>query len=62
MRATSAVSSAASVPAAPIAKPTEEAASDGASFTPSPTIPAEPCFSTSPRTAWTFCSGSSRAL
>ena len=47
MRATSAVSSAASVPAAPIAKPTEEAASAGASFTPSPTIPAEPCFSTS---------------
>ncbi len=62
IRAMSAVSSATSVPAAPIAKPTEEAASAGASFTPSPTIPAEPNFSTSPRTASTFCSGSSRAL
>ena len=39
IKAISAVSNAVSVPAPPIATPTEEAASAGASLTPSPTIP-----------------------
>ena len=61
MSATSAVSSAAWVPAAPIAIPTVAAASAGASFTPSPTTATEAPPASSRRTAACFSSGSSRA-
>ena len=58
MRAMSAVSRAASVPAAPMATPRVAAARAGASLTPSPTIATAPARSRSSATAATFCSGS----
>ena len=57
MRATSAVSSATSVPAAPMATPTLAAARAGASLTPSPTISTGPYFCASSTIRSTFCSG-----
>ena len=59
MSATSAVSSATSVPAAPIATPTRAAASAGASLTPSPTIATAPSSASSVSTRASFSSGSS---
>jgi len=61
MRAMSAVSRAASVPAAPMATPRDAAASAGASFTPSPTMATAPARSRSSATASTFCAGRSPA-
>jgi hypothetical protein len=55
--AMSAVSMAASVPAAPIAMPMLAVAIAGASFTPSPTMPTTPYFSRSALTAATLSSG-----
>ena len=61
MSAMSAVSIAASLPAAPIAMPRLARAMAGASLTPSPTMATVPYFATSSSTALTLSSGSSSA-
>ena len=57
MSATSALSMAASLPAAPMAIPTDAVARDGASFTPSPTIATGPYAASSSFNASTFSWG-----
>jgi len=59
--ATSAASSATSVPLLPMAMPTVAAASAGASFTPSPTMAMAPCLAWSSRTSSILRSGISDA-